>query len=163
MIMKRILTVLISIFFAGMVTFCSSTVRGQPSDIADDLKAQTLRKGGVAKFDGILFSIPLVVKMKVEKSFLEKKCEEQVRYESEKVIAKWKAKLEKNTIIHEAMIRKLKAEGSMLNEQLDYCHEELEDQISSSSPWYESPYLWFPVGVIVGSGMTIAIVYATDH
>lgn len=161
--MKIIVQIFISLIIASMIVFCSADVHGQNILTENELKVQTMSKGEVAKFDGMLFSIPLVVKMKVEKSFLEQKCNEQIRYEVKKSIAKWKAKLEKNTIRHEAVIKKLKSERSMLNEQLDFCHEKLEDEMSVADAWYESPYFWFPVGAIIGSGLTIAVVYAVNQ
>lgn len=52
-----------------------------------------------------------------------------------------------------------------LNEQKDCLFEEvkgLKDELDRKNAWYRSPYLWFSVGVVLGIGTTIAVVYGVS-
>jgi len=128
----------------------------------DQLKVQPMSKGQVSKFDGLLFSIPLVVKMKIEKDYLEKKFQEEIRYETAKVITEWKANLDKSIIEHEAVISKLQVEKTLLNEQMDFCHKTLEKQMIKGEAWYESGPFLFSVGLVVGIVASVGIFYIAN-
>jgi len=50
-----------------------------------------------------------------------------------------------------------------LSQQADVYKSEmvrLNEALASANAWYRNPYLWFGVGVVVGTGASIAIFYA---
>ncbi len=160
--MKKLFIGILCFLMASLILLVPATAYGQ--EIPEEhLKIQILEKGEIAKFNGFLFSVPLVVKMKVEKDFMQKKFAEDIRYEVEKTVAEWQARLEKNTIEHEALIKKLQAENVILNEQVDFCHEKLEQELKEDEKWYKSPYFVGIVGFLAGAGLTVAVIYAVNQ
>lgn len=75
-------------------------------------------------------------------------------------------KLEKTA----TLLTGLNKENRLLSDNLDLADDkvkilttenvDLKDTIRSLDSWWRDPWLWFGIGVVVGTGVTVAVVYA---
>lgn len=71
-----------------------------------------------------------------------------------------------------ALVTGLNQENRLLSENLDLSkagnavlveeNVDLKDTIRSLDSWWRNPWFWFGVGIVCGTGATIAIVYAVN-
>ena len=86
----------------------------------------------------------------------------QLRIDYPKLELKIKTLEELVNIKEEEKLALLRA-NTNLNEQIAFFTKEnvrLQERLNSADAWYKSPYLWFCVGLVVGTGAAVATVYA---
>ena len=68
--------------------------------------------------------------------------------------------------VKKQQIEKLDVANSLLEAKVEAFQTEnanLRMEMQTQDSWWKSPYLWFTVGIIAGSGMGIAIFYAAKE
>jgi len=131
----------------GVTPVYAAEVNSKNDKITTDLK-----KGDKAPFDGILLSLRLAAEIKENCSpdTIEKRC--QVRIDEAKKLAN--SECTQKTDI-------LKVEVSACQEKhvkVVAAKDEYINVLESKLPkWYESPKLWFGIGIVVGGGVVIAV------
>jgi len=121
-------------------------------DSKNDKVTTDLKKGEKAPFDGILLSLRLAAEVKENcaPETIEKRC--QVRIDEAKKLAN--SECTQKTDV-------LKVEVSACQEKhvkVVAAKDEYISVLESKLPkWYESPKLWFGIGIVVGGGVVIAV------
>ena len=125
-------------------------------DSKNDKATSNVKKGSSVPYDGVLLTYRLAAEV------LEN-CKPDV------IDARCKAKTDEAVALSES---KCKSEKTVLQASIDACQkkyddvnashkiqiDKLESRIAELTPrWYESPKLWFAVGVVVGGGTIIAV------
>ena len=127
---------------------------------AEDIppKVVTLKIGGIAPFDGTLFSTEAAAKLLINLENQPKQCE----IEKEKSLALLRAQMQLTIDNKSAEFDALKFKHDEIlkikNDQLSFLHDKLEPP-----SWYESGEFWFAIGTIAGIGITVAAGYALSH
>ena len=125
-------------------------------DSKNDKVTTNVKKGSTVPYDGLLLTHRLAAEV------LEN-CKPEI------IDARCKAKTDEAVALCES---KCKSEKTVLQVSVDACQKKYEDvnaahkvqvgkleaRIDELTPkWYESPKLWFAVGIVVGGGTVIAV------
>lgn len=156
---------IVKILVATIIIMFPSFAYGQDTiDVPpEELKVQPMMKGDVAKFDGILLSMAMALKIKIDKEYATQKCQNEIQYGVDKAVANWQAKYDKMVAEYDAMVKKLEVQSTLTEDSLKFCEKQLEKSIGESDPWWKSGPFLFSIGLISGAAITVAIVYAVNQ
>ena len=143
-----------SFFITTLMLIQSSKSFADETQPASDKVSTVITKGSKAPFDGVLLSVKLAAeikancdpaniesKVKIEKDEATKLCRSECKSQVDVLNVKLQASQEKHQSIVVAKDKEI---------------ESLRDLLKPA-PWYQSPKLWFGVGLVTGGAAVIAI------
>lgn len=130
----------------------TSPVYAAEVDSKNDKVTTDLKKGDKAPFDGILLSLRLAAEIKENcaPDTIEKRC--QVRIDEAKKLSD-SACTQKTDVLQASVSACQTKHLEVVAAKDDYI-KVLESKLPK---WYESPKLWFGIGIVVGGGVVIAV------
>ena len=142
-----------SFFIATLMLIQSSVSFADESQPSSDKVSTVVTKGSKAPFDGVLLSVKLAAeikancdpvnienKVKIERDEATKLCQSECKSQIDVLNAKLQASQEKHQSVIAAKDKEIEALRDLLK----------------PAPWYQSPKLWFGVGLIAG-GATVVV------
>lgn len=139
-------------WFLPLFIFMTSAPVFADVDSKNDKVTTDLKKGDKAPYEGILLTYRLAAEVKenCNPGVIEKKCQIKV----DEQVGLCKSECKKETDILNAKYDALQVKHDTAMKAKDDYIKTLESQLPK---WYESPKLWFAVGVVVGGGTVIAV------
>tara|TARA_R110001583_G_scaffold14033_2_gene59250 strand:- start:254 stop:691 length:438 start_codon:yes stop_codon:yes gene_type:complete len=108
----------------------------------------TLSEGDPAPFDGTIFNIEASARLLTSLEFTSQSCDIKVREEVERTEARYQLDIDTITASRASLQERYDATLLIKNDQIDW----LEQQVAKPGT---SRQLWFVVGILVGSAVTI--------
>ncbi len=118
-------------------------------------KIMGIRKGQAAPFSGVLLNSLAAARIFADKDFSNEECELKIKYNIDLEVARMNLLLESTRTSMDAMTQKYTTIIKIKDDEI----QRLSKVAAGSSDYSK---WWFGGGVIIGIGLTIAIVYAVD-
>jgi len=141
---------------AFIIIFCliyPSVIWADLPDLPPQPKITSLQKDQKAPYAGVLLNSIAAAKIFTEKDFSTTECDLRVKYEVDKALARTHLLLE----ITKASMESMEAKYTTL---LQIKNKEIERLSKITSEINDYSTLWAAGGVVVGIGLTLAVVYA---
>ena len=151
---SKIASVLLVIF---STLVCTPATVHADVDSKNDKAATDLHKGDKAPFDGTLLTLRLAAEIKenCKPDIIEQRCKVRI---TESVTLCQSDCTKKTDILNAQVSACQKKYDDVVvakDKEIDFLHKKVEELTPS---WYESPKLWFGVGLVVGIGGTAYLV-----
>jgi hypothetical protein len=158
MMKSRIASFLV-LFFTSMV--CAPSVHAEV-DSKNDKAVSDLHKGDKAPFDGTLLSLRLAAEIKenCKPDTIEQRCQARIK----ESVALCQNECTKNTEVLKVQVSACQKKYDDVviakDKEIDFLHKKIDELTPA---WYESPKLWFGVGLVVGIGGTAYLVKSLSN
>ena len=146
-------------FFFLFQSLSASFLLANEVDTKNDKVVTDLRKGDKAPYDGILLTARMAAEIKenCNPAVSKQKCDILVKEAVDLSLSECK----KNTDILQSKYDAFQVKHDKVVSAKDKEIQDLRDLLKPA-PWYESPKLWFGVGVVTGAAVIITLVKNTN-
>jgi hypothetical protein len=145
----------IVVFLCCLMAFPLPLLANPPE--SDPPRITGIKEGEPAPYDGVLLNTSAAARTFIDKEYSAKECELRINFEVQKESLRMRLLLDTTRVSLEATEKRYNSIITIKDEEIERLSQIVSDRPNDHSVW------WAAGGIVVGIGLTIAVVYAVKE